>query len=108
MPDVPVAVLTNSSLLPDPAVRKRLAGADVVLPSMDTLVPAEFVALNRRIRRCPWRTSAGGCSISVPVSQAGCTWRSWWPRGSTIPRKTSPGSGIFAGNSGPTGWTWSP
>ncbi len=46
-PGVPVAVLTNSSLLSDPAVRKRLARADVVLPSMDTLVPREFLALNR-------------------------------------------------------------
>lgn len=46
-PDCPVAVLTNSSLLSDPSVRRRLALADVVLPSMDTLVPAEFAALNR-------------------------------------------------------------
>jgi wyosine [tRNA(Phe)-imidazoG37] synthetase (radical SAM superfamily) len=47
LPGVPVAVLTNSSLLSDAAVRRRLALADVVLPSMDTLVHAEFAALNR-------------------------------------------------------------
>lgn len=47
LPGIPVAVLTNSSLLSDPAVRKRLVGADVVLPSMDTLVPEEFAIINR-------------------------------------------------------------
>ncbi len=47
LPGIPVAVLTNSSLLSDPAVRRRLAGADVVLPSMDTLVPEEFAVINR-------------------------------------------------------------
>jgi wyosine [tRNA(Phe)-imidazoG37] synthetase (radical SAM superfamily) len=46
-PSVPVAVLTNSSLLPDPAVRAGLALADAVLPSMDSLVPDEFRRLNR-------------------------------------------------------------
>jgi len=47
IPNVPVAVLTNSSLLRDPRVRTELALADIVLPSMDTLVPVEFVRLNR-------------------------------------------------------------
>uniref|UniRef100_I2PZS6 Fe-S oxidoreductase n=1 Tax=Desulfovibrio sp. U5L TaxID=596152 RepID=I2PZS6_9BACT len=46
-PDVPVAVLTNSSLLSDPDVRSALSGADIVLPSMDTLVTAEYQCLNR-------------------------------------------------------------
>ncbi len=46
-PRVPVAVLTNSSLLPDPEVRAELARADIVLPSMDTLVDAEYRRLNR-------------------------------------------------------------
>jgi len=46
-PAVPTAVLTNSSLLPDPEVRKALAAADIILPSMDTLVEAEFLRLNR-------------------------------------------------------------
>ena len=46
-PDVPVAVLTNSSLLPDPDVRGALCAADMVLPSMDTLVDAEYRRLNR-------------------------------------------------------------
>lgn len=46
-PGAPVAVLTNSSLLDDSGVRRELAGADLVLPSMDTLVEAEFARLNR-------------------------------------------------------------
>ena len=47
LPGVPVAVLTNSSLMTDPAVRVELAAADIVLPSLDSLVPAEFAAVNR-------------------------------------------------------------
>lgn len=45
--DTDVAVLTNSTLLIDPAVRKELLAADVVLPSLDTLVPKEYARLNR-------------------------------------------------------------
>lgn len=47
LPGVPVAVLTNSSLMTDPQVRAELAAADMVLPSLDSLVPEEFAALNR-------------------------------------------------------------
>ena len=47
VPGVPVAVLTTSSLMSDPAVRAELAKADMVLPSMDTLVASEFQAVNR-------------------------------------------------------------
>jgi wyosine [tRNA(Phe)-imidazoG37] synthetase (radical SAM superfamily) len=46
-PDVPVAVLTNSSLLHDPVVRHELAATQVVLPSLDTLVKQEFLTMNR-------------------------------------------------------------
>lgn len=47
LPGVPVAVLTNASLMPDPAVRAELALADAVLPSLDSLVPEEFTRVNR-------------------------------------------------------------
>jgi wyosine [tRNA(Phe)-imidazoG37] synthetase (radical SAM superfamily) len=47
LPGVPVAVLTNSSLMTDPQVRAELAGADMLLPSLDSLVPEEFAAVNR-------------------------------------------------------------
>jgi wyosine [tRNA(Phe)-imidazoG37] synthetase (radical SAM superfamily) len=40
-------VLTNSTTLHDPAVRRDLQEADVVLPSLDTLVPEEYRKLNR-------------------------------------------------------------
>lgn len=45
--DADLAVLTNSSLLHLPEVRQDLASADAVLPSLDTLVPAEYLRLNR-------------------------------------------------------------
>ena len=50
LPGKPVAVLTNTTLMDDPEVRRDLALADVVLPSMDTLVPEEFRRLNRAAR----------------------------------------------------------
>ena len=46
-PEIPVAVLTNGTLLGDTEVEKALEGAQVVLPSMDTLIPEEFLTLNR-------------------------------------------------------------
>lgn len=50
LPGKQVAVLTNSTLLPDPEVRRQLLGADAVLPSLDTLVENEFRRINRA---CP-------------------------------------------------------
>lgn len=47
MPSVPVAVLTNASLLVEPEVRRELTQADIVLPSLDSLVDEEFAAVNR-------------------------------------------------------------
>jgi len=47
LPGVPVAVLTNSSLMTDAQVRAELAQADLVLPSLDSLVPEEFARVNR-------------------------------------------------------------
>lgn len=49
VPGVPVAVLTNSSLVSDPQVRAELCQADILLPSMDALVPVEFNAVNRPV-----------------------------------------------------------
>ena len=46
-PSMPVAVLTNATTMTDPEVRKELLEADVVLPSMDSLVASEFRAINR-------------------------------------------------------------
>jgi len=44
---IPVAVLTNSSLLSLNEVRKDLSGADVVLPSLDAITPTLFEYINR-------------------------------------------------------------
>jgi wyosine [tRNA(Phe)-imidazoG37] synthetase (radical SAM superfamily) len=47
MTDVPVAVLTNGSLLWQEDVRGQLSGADVVIPSLDAGDEATFRAVNR-------------------------------------------------------------
>ncbi len=43
----PLAVLTNGALLEDPQVRRELAAADVVLPSLDAAREETFQAINR-------------------------------------------------------------
>jgi len=60
LPGVPVAVLTNSTLLLRDDVRADLAGADVVLPSLDSLVESEFRALNRPCKGVTARGVADG------------------------------------------------
>ena len=47
MTDVPVAVLTNGSLLWQPAVRRALLLADVVIPSLDAGNAVQFRTINR-------------------------------------------------------------
>lgn len=49
MTDIPVAVITNGSLLSVPEVRQELAAADVVMPSLDAADPEVFDRINR-----PW------------------------------------------------------
>ncbi len=46
-PGMSIAVLTNASLMTDESVRQELVLADVVLPSLDSLVADEFNAINR-------------------------------------------------------------
>ncbi len=46
-PKIPVAVLTNGSLLKDPAVRKDILKADLVLPSLDAATERTYRRLNR-------------------------------------------------------------
>jgi wyosine [tRNA(Phe)-imidazoG37] synthetase (radical SAM superfamily) len=45
--NIPVAVLTNGSLLWQPEVRAQLRNADVVLPSLDAPDPSRFAFINR-------------------------------------------------------------
>ncbi len=44
---IPVAVLTNGSMLYDPEIRAHLAQADVVLPSLDAADKDMFITINR-------------------------------------------------------------
>jgi len=45
--EAPVAVITNSTLLTSPVVRREVANADVVLPSLDAASVESFRAINR-------------------------------------------------------------
>ena len=47
MSQIPVAVLTNGALLYQPEVRRELAAADVVLPSLDAARAETYPAINR-------------------------------------------------------------
>ncbi|MGE4292106.1 MAG: radical SAM protein [Desulfovibrio sp.] len=60
LPGKPVAVLTNSTLMHLPEVRRDLCLADVVLPSLDTLVPQEMRRLNRCVPGLGPQTIAQG------------------------------------------------
>ncbi len=46
-PDVRVVVLTNSTLLSDPVVRRNLLKADTVMPSLDAVFEKSFLKINR-------------------------------------------------------------
>ncbi|WP_457573173.1 radical SAM protein [Desulfolithobacter sp.] len=45
--DKPVAVLTNGSTLHDPQIRREVALADIVIPSLDAARPTSFRRINR-------------------------------------------------------------
>ncbi len=45
--DKPVTVLTNATLLSDRQVRKAISQADIILPSLDSVVPEHFRQINR-------------------------------------------------------------
>jgi wyosine [tRNA(Phe)-imidazoG37] synthetase (radical SAM superfamily) len=49
-PTVPVAILTNGTLLNDPNVRNELKQADLVMPSLDAATDAAFRKINRPLR----------------------------------------------------------
>ena len=46
-PDIPVAVLTNGTLLNDKNVREALLDADIVMPSLDAATEYVFQKINR-------------------------------------------------------------
>jgi len=47
MSDIPVAVLTNSSLLSNTRVREEVSSADVIIPSLDAVTQKNFEKVNR-------------------------------------------------------------
>lgn len=58
--DIPVAILTNGSLLSDAGMRREIADADVVLPSLDACDAEVFQAINRPHRDISFATMAQG------------------------------------------------
>lgn len=44
---VPIAVITNSSLLSDPSVRRQLLAADLIVPSLDAVTEEAFQKIDR-------------------------------------------------------------
>lgn len=52
MSDIPVAVITNSSLLSRPDVREELRQVDIVLPSLDAAIEDTFKRMNRPHECC--------------------------------------------------------
>ncbi|MHC4716221.1 MAG: radical SAM protein [Planctomycetota bacterium] len=58
--DVPVAVLTNGSLLYDPGVRQDLMRADLVVPSLDAADPETFEKINRPCPDLSFETMVAG------------------------------------------------
>jgi wyosine [tRNA(Phe)-imidazoG37] synthetase (radical SAM superfamily) len=44
---IPIAVITNASLINDPLVRQELANVDLIVPSLDTVIPEVFHKVDR-------------------------------------------------------------
>ena len=59
MSQIPVAVLTNGALLYLPEVRRELAAADIVLPSLDAAREETYRAINRPLPELSLASSAG-------------------------------------------------
>lgn len=45
--DIPIALITNASLLKNKAVRQEISGVDVILPSLDAIEKKAFEAIDR-------------------------------------------------------------
>jgi len=71
---VPVAVLTNGSLLRLPEVRQAVAAADLLLPSLDAGRPDTFRQVNRPSRRVRLGDMVDGL-VASRQETAGAMWR---------------------------------
>ncbi|MEA2110388.1 MAG: radical SAM protein [Pseudomonadota bacterium] len=58
----PLALLTNSSLMDDPAVRRAVQPVDVILPSLDAATPGVFKHLNRPVDQVHIKAIISGLS----------------------------------------------
>lgn len=58
--DIPVAVITNGSLFSDPSVRKAVAEADLVVPSLDAGCEDTFIKINRPHQELTFDEVIGG------------------------------------------------
>ena len=60
MTDVPVAIITNGSLLSMQEVRSELANADLIIPSLDAGIESTFLAVNRPHRKIDFESMFDG------------------------------------------------
>lgn len=60
MTDIPVAVLTNGSLLNRPEIRRELAAAELLIPSLDAGDTAVFETVNRPHRSIDYEATVEG------------------------------------------------
>jgi wyosine [tRNA(Phe)-imidazoG37] synthetase (radical SAM superfamily) len=70
---IPVAVLTNGSLLYQPDVRREISGADAVLPSLDAGSELLYRKINRAMPELTWERLVEGL-IAFRSEYAGQLW----------------------------------
>ena len=73
--DIPVAVLTNGSLLGSAEVRHKLAGADLVIPSLDAGNEVAFRLVNRPHEALAFERLLAGLSPSAADFVGPTGWR---------------------------------
>ncbi len=69
---IPVAVITNSTLLTDPEVRRDLYAADLVVPSLDAADQRTFARVDRCHRDLRVADIIEGLSSSAAATAARC------------------------------------
>lgn len=71
--DIPLALITNGSILNDPEVRKAVLSADVLLPSLDAATEEAFVELNRPAKGINFTEMKNGL-VETSKEFTGKTW----------------------------------
>ncbi|MDY6823162.1 MAG: radical SAM protein [Thermodesulfobacteriota bacterium] len=70
---IPVAVLTNGSLLWEPSVKDAVMAADIVIPSLDAYTPEMFQAINRPHSGIDFQTMTRGL-VDFARAYTGTLW----------------------------------